>query len=69
MGPHGVDHAPDYVAEMQALVESHPTLTYIRPLSPDSPHGAVWDDDDGPVVEERETLGELVAYLRARFGR
>jgi hypothetical protein len=57
----------DNVADMLALEEKHPTLVWVRPQSPGSPHGAVWIEDDGPHEEERERLGDLVAYLQARF--
>jgi hypothetical protein len=50
--------------EMEALVRAHPTLTYI----PRGTHVATWMEDDGPHVEERATLRDLVLYLRARFG-
>lgn len=49
---------------MEALVRAHPTLTYI----PRGTHVATWMEDDGPHVEERATLRDLVLYLRARFG-
>ena len=60
-GVFGADRAEE---EMAALVRAHPTLTHI----PRATHVATWMEDDGPHVEERGSLAELVAYLRARFG-
>jgi hypothetical protein len=57
----------DNVAEMLALVEKHPTLVWLRPESAGAPHAAVWIEDDGPQRAQRERLGDLVAYLQARF--
>jgi hypothetical protein len=60
MGPHR-----DWVVDMNELVKSHPTLTWI----PGRPHVATWDEDDGAHVEKREDLPGLVMYLEARLGR
>ncbi len=53
--------------EMAELVRAHPTLTYI-PREDASGDVATWMEDDGPHVEERGSLADLVAYLRARLG-
>lgn len=57
----------DWVKEMNALVRSHPTLTWIPPKATDGPHVATWDDDDGSHLEERERLSDLVRAVRARL--
>lgn len=78
LGPHdprplpdvpGVDGAPDYVAEMLELQLMY-KFDWLRPVMGDSgPHVATWMEDDGPVVERRDTLRELILYVRAYFGR
>lgn len=78
MGPHeGRRPAPlseaggwrDDVGAMNELVASHPTLTWHRPAYLGAPHAATWQDDEGAQRAERERLGALVDYLRARLGR
>jgi hypothetical protein len=65
----GVDCAPDYVAEMAELAAGHPTLVHLKPLPGTAgPHAATWLADDGPRTEKRDTLRELVLYLRAELG-
>lgn len=59
----------DDVAAMNRLVESHPTLEWHRPASPGGPHAATWEDDEGAQRAERDVLGSLVDYLRAKLGR
>lgn len=53
----------DDVTAMNELVRSHPTLTWI----PGDPQVATWQDDDGAQREERDRLGDLVDYLRAKL--
>jgi hypothetical protein len=59
----------DSVKEMQALVASHPTLTWIRPPIPGGRHAATWDDDEGSQRAEEDYLGDLVRVVRARLHR
>jgi len=59
----------DNVRDMEALVASHPTLTWIRPPSPGAPHVATWDEDTGSKRVERRELGDLVQLVRTRLRR
>lgn len=65
----------DDVADMQALLERHRQLTWLRPGVDDvDEHTATWPevghagDEGGTVTVSRERLGMLVAYLGARLG-
>ena len=69
--------SPDHVTRMTALLERNPHLTWLRPGQAGvSDPTATWIEadpdpriDGTPVTVSRETLGMLVDYLEARFGR
>lgn len=61
--------APDHVAEMLELQLMY-KFDWLRPVMGDAgPHAATWMEDSGPVVERRDTLRELILYVRAYFRR
>lgn len=69
--------APDHVTRMAALIKRNPHVMWLKPGQAGvSEPTATWlevDPDprvDGtPVTVSRPTLGMLVDYLEARFGR
>jgi len=80
-GPHGpvplgaAGGTPDHVKRMEALLERHKHVTWLRPGQVGVAwHTATWVEVDGdpridgtPVTVSRETLGLLVDYLIARL--
>lgn len=67
--------APDHVTEMREFLKRHPLVTYLKPGQAGvARHTATWLEVDAdpavdgtPVTVSRDYLGELVAYLKARF--
>jgi hypothetical protein len=60
----------DYVTELRQLCERY-RLDRV-PARTGSPLGSAavtWMTDDGPVTEQRDSVRELLLYLRARFAR
>ena len=73
-GPGG--GAPGHVTRMLAVLERHPTLTWLRPgQAGAAEHTATWIEAspdpriDGTPMTACLPLGMLVDFLEARFGR